>query len=112
MQVPILNWSLLTLTEKGLNVLGWVPFVSSLSGAFRMVVAKVMIVTTLILAAAEFMIGYLSSRAYRLQSHKCYLMHGVGNWVRGSIESFPFIGNLLCFIYDLSHLRLQYPNPL
>lgn len=102
----------LSLFEKELNLLGYIPVVSTFSGAVRITYGKLEVIAGL--ASSIFWsakgIGdtltgddkeaekSLDNSIYSIN----YSLHGAANIFRGSIEIIPFIGNALTLIYDAS----------
>ena len=100
--------------EKALNVLGWVPFVSSVSGAVRMSAGKVMVVAFAVLSALTYIMAYMSNNQKlmdKADQFTQYIWHGFANVGRGFVESIPFLGNVCTILYDSEPAaRMCYPN--
>ncbi len=116
------NW--LEKIEPGLNIAGYFPVISSVSGPLRMVLGQCEIIGGL--AAAAFMaIAALFNPNARERQHQLnkaleiavkYTLHGGANLFRGGIEMIPFASLVTCLPYDLlgnrfSHIRGQGRNP-
>jgi hypothetical protein len=110
--------STLSAFERGLNVAGYVPFVSSISGPCRVVYGKVLIIGSIVAAALLALNGLSRARnaAERQQVLKdaveifaTYAIHGVANIFRGAIESILLLSLITCLPYDLSGQRFTYP---
>jgi len=98
--------------EKKLNTIGYIPFLSILSGGFRIVLGNVQ----------QFLgnIGFLyrggdylmskdpKDRDLAAENH-WYRVHGGSNTARGVVELVPIIGNLTTLFYDkVLSIRLNY----
>ena len=103
-----------TAGEKAFNILGWVPFISSATGPVRMIAGKVMAIAAAVLAAATFAAGYIMNDQKLIQKadqFAGYIWHGLGNFVRGFIESIPIAGNLATILYDSEpDARMRYKD--
>lgn len=102
--------------EKVLNVAGYVPFVSAISGAIRIGYGKVEVIGA-IAAGALLTVKALFNRdaeqrsfdfKYAVAVAANYSIHGLANIGRGFVEALPII-NLSCLVYDLTGTRIQYP---
>jgi hypothetical protein len=98
--------------EKTLNILGYIPGVSSSTGIGRSLLGIVglvknsvkMVFYTLTDIFKRCSHGY----GYRTFKHASYIFHDLGNIIRGSIEFLPLIGNNLGMVYDLAIGRFSY----
>lgn len=105
-------------TEHAFNVLGWVPVLSSASGAIRIIAGKVQLVAALALAFFQKISGLIfQKKSYiELSNHSFdYVKHGIANICRGYLETIPLIGNVSLFVYDLlpdSRMKYEEENPL
>lgn len=102
--------------EHGLNIAGYVPLVSSISGPLRMVLGKCEVIGGL--ATAAFMaiaalfdphpVEKLHQLNRALEIAVKYTLHGAANLFRGTIEAIPFVSLVTCLPYDLSGNRVSY----
>lgn len=83
-----------------LNTLGYIPLVSNVSGAVRLIYGKVQIIGAI--AGAIFAIISASNPILSLASY--FIISGCLHIVRGCVEQVPVVGNLACFIYDVSRI--------
>lgn len=103
--------------EKALNIPGYIPFISSVSGQVRIAYGKIEIITAIAMGAFFIAKGLLSPNAqqrdkdinYGLFVATHYSLQGMANIARGIVESIPF-ANLLCIPYDLFDKRVRYPG--
>lgn len=89
--------------EKVLNITGYIPMVSILSGGVRKVYATAQVIIGFS-CSIGFGIGYLiggderlKDAAYRFGDQA---MNGYGNFGRAVVEEIPVIGNIVTIIYD------------
>ena len=103
--------------EGGLNVAGYVPIVSTFSGALRINYGKLEVIgaivaAVLITARALFLVN-TSDRDRELKRaldvFTCYTLHGIANIFRGILETIPLISLVTCLPYDLYGKRFAYP---
>jgi hypothetical protein len=103
--------------EGGLNIAGYVPVVSTFSGALRINYGKLEVIgaiaaAVLITFRALFLVN-ASDRDRELKRaidvFTCYSLHGVANMIRGILEIVPFVSLATCLPYDLSDKRFAYP---
>ena len=105
----------LSVFEKGLNYVGYVPFVSTISGALRAEYGKIEVIGGLAVTAFKAISALFQAGAQRDASleraveHLTYAWHGVANIFRGIIEAIPFASLVTCLPYDLSGCRYTYP---
>lgn len=104
--------------EQGLNVAGYIPVVSNISGSIRIAFGLTEIIGGL--AAGIFMTakGLLTGKDRQEKlNHVKYTIefiylpsfcHGMTNYGRGLVEMVPLLGNLSTFLYDKSGYRLRY----
>jgi hypothetical protein len=91
--------------EKTLNVFGYIPIISTISGSIRAVYGKVELISGLGIAA----ISSLSCSYNRNVDHGLELaVHGLANICRAAVEIIPFV-NWLCIPYDLAN-RFEYQS--
>ncbi|MEI6242148.1 MAG: hypothetical protein WCP39_01945 [Chlamydiota bacterium] len=83
--------------EKVLNIFGYIPIVSSISGPIRAIMGKIQVIACAVLAVLAFLTGR-EAMAWRCVI--CFV-HGVANYFRGNIETIPVIGNIACLVYDV-----------
>lgn len=83
--------------EFVLNTCGYVPFISSTSGAFRVLVGQIECVFHGIIGTMFYLENPEGGRCFY---HASRIFNGMGNIVRGNIETIPFAGNFICFWYD------------
>lgn len=98
--------------EKTLNIAGYFPGFSSISGSARAIWAVAEIIVSVV-KAPFLLIGDLFSTYSHGKFHRSYLNmahsgHAILNLVRGVVESAPVIGNVTCVVYDLMDLRIGY----
>jgi hypothetical protein len=117
------NW-LEKIEQPVLNIAGYIPVISQVSGPLRMALGQCEIIAGL--AAAAFMaIAALFNPNAQERQHQLnkaleiavkYTLHGGANLFRGSIELVPFFSLVTCLPYDLfgnrfSYIRGQGSNP-
>jgi hypothetical protein len=98
--------------EKGFNILGYIPGLSSISGPARSgmgVVNLIQDMTSMIFYGISDLfkkpsLGY----TYRPFKHVVYIIHDISNIARGLAEFFFFIGNIAMLVNDLAVGRLSY----
>jgi hypothetical protein len=102
-------------TENALNVAGYIPGVSTLSGAARFTMGKIQFFASAIFVIISVMPILLFGSVPNPRQTKVFncakkhLEHAQANLLRGFIESIPFLGNITMFIYDSSkYTRLSY----
>jgi len=97
--------------EKGFNILGYVPFIGTLSGLIRIALAGVI---QLFIGLVCFLVGVVSAMLMTLFRQRemrvgcislarfgsAMLVHTRLNILRGLIELIPFLGGLLLIVYD------------
>ena len=96
--------------EKRMNTLGYIPLVSSSICCFRGYEGLAQIVLGIVGLAKEFFQSLRNKSPYfkeRVSHCKGMIIHGSLNLLRAGFESLPFIGNILCAIYDSAH-RFKY----
>ena len=91
--------------EESLNLVGYVPFLSTVSGALRSLGGIAQLIVGFSCA-----IGYFCSFRYSKQSKVKHLLHlktslshgfhGIANWLRAKIEIIPFLSLIFCLPYD------------
>lgn len=104
--------------EKGFNYVGYVPFVSKVSGSIRAVAGVVTMVAASIFSIIKgFEILFRQDKEKVKQCRReakdgvNFAINGVGNIVRGVIECIPFVGNAAGAIYDFAiKARIAYPK--
>jgi hypothetical protein len=99
--------------EKTLNVLGYIPIISSASGVVRMASAVIRLIASAVkiplCAIADLFQKTPRGYLYRIQVHTSYLGHSWANFFRGFVELFLIFGNVLTFSYDQLIGRIRYP---
>lgn len=99
--------------EKGLNMVGYVPFVGSFSGGLRIGMGKIGVISGVALTA----IGLGGELTGLMKSQKAanvvdlgtnYIKNGVTNIGRGILEFLPGVSLVTCLPYDLSGRRISY----
>jgi hypothetical protein len=99
--------------EKTLNVLGYIPFISSASGVVRMASAVITLITSAVkiplCAIADLFQKTPKGYSYRIHVHVCYIAHSCANLFRGFVEFWVVLGNVLTFSYDRLIGRIGYP---
>jgi hypothetical protein len=112
-QISSLDYGLKS-TEKVFNKAGYVPFLSTLSGAFRLIGGLIEVITGVVFS----IFNAIAMAAARDPKNKdfykknvylgmMYSGHGVANIVRSFVEIFPFV-NLVTIKYD-KVFRICYP---
>jgi hypothetical protein len=104
--------------EEALNIAGYVPVVSSLSGLVRISLGELEIVGSIVAAAliATRSFFFVNASDRERESNKAfeifidYSLHGCANIIRGIIERIPFASLVTCLPYDrLLQGRFVYP---
>ncbi len=99
--------------EKTLNVLGYIPFISSASGFVRMASAVITLIESAVkiplCAIADLFQKTPRGYSYRMKVHASYIAHSVANLFRGFLEFCVILGNVLTFSYDRLIGRIRYP---
>lgn len=99
--------------EKTLNILGYIPLVSSFSGAIRIISSVITLVSSAVkgplCAIADLFQKTPRGYSFRLQKHITYMGHSWANMFRGAIEFAFVFGNILTFSYDRLIGRIRYP---
>ena len=104
--------------EQWLNIAGYIPGVSSASGALRIGGGKTEVIGAIagsaIVALAALSAPNAAEKRQGLRRAvtilTTYLLHGIANVFRGSIEMIPFLSLVTCLPYDLLKHRLTYPH--
>jgi len=104
--------------ETGLNYAGYVPGVSTLSGALRVNYGKIEIIGAVAAAAFIAIRALVNQDAQErsaglkkaLNVMSTYSLHGVANIFRGILEMIPFLSLVTCLPYDLQKNRFTYPK--
>lgn len=89
--------------ERVFNILGYIPIVSSISGPIRSgiwAIAQIFggIIGLVLSLFLSIFTGDEGSNIFWIWA--ALVVNGVLNIIRGTIESIPFLGNLICFLYD------------
>ena len=86
--------------EKTLNICGYIPAVSSVSGPIRALYGKAKIITGIAAAifSASGVITLSPTIAPILATH--LIFSGLIELFRGAIETIPVFGNIACIIHD------------
>lgn len=92
--------------EKALNCPGYIPIVSSFSGALRATMGKIELIASMFIGAYVLLTTGDIDQA--IDATVTYAVHGLANIGRGVIECIPLLGNFLCWIYDDEN-RVAYP---
>lgn len=99
--------------EKTLNVLGYIPFISSVTGGVRILSSSITLITSAIklplCAIADLFQHTPRGYSFRIQKHISYMCHSLLNIFRGSVEFSFLIGNIMTFSYDSLIGRISYP---
>lgn len=104
--------------EECLNIVGYVPILSEISGAFRIAMGKIEFIAGLFLAAVGFVCEMLVGRGDRqwmMEQGGEYVLHGLVNILRGCVEMVFLLGNLACYIFDedeTNRFRYTHENPV
>jgi hypothetical protein len=107
----------LHVSERGLNILGYIPIVSTFSGALRMSYGKLEVIGAIaaaaLIAVKALCITNSSDRDSELKKAVevfiGYALHGCANIIRGMIEVVPCFSLITCLPYDLLGHRYAYP---
>jgi hypothetical protein len=93
--------------EQKLNITGYVPLLSSFSGAVRCIMGKLQIAIGIVCAPANAILGFCAQDEKVAENYfseakrsTAQIFHGIFNFFRGIIEIIPFVGNGLTFAYD------------
>lgn len=106
----------LTQFEYGLNVVGYVPLISTISSGIRMTYGNVEVIGAIAAAAILAIKALFTSDSEARselfnQSGKVlakYSLHGLANCLRSLFESVPFLSLITCLPYDLAGNRFSY----
>jgi hypothetical protein len=105
--------------EKGLNIAGYIPVVSTFSGSFRASYGKLEVIAAVAAAALMAVRALFLNAEDRNQELKKavevlvhYSLHGLANIMRAALEIFPFVSLVTCLPYDLLGKRFSYPVQL
>lgn len=98
--------------EKTLNVLGYIPIISSASGCIRIISSSIQLVSSAVkmplCALADLFQETPKGYAFRIKKHAGFMGHSLSNIFRGCVEFSCFIGNISCFCYDKFIGRIRY----
>ena len=100
--------------EEALNLIGYVPVVSTMSAALRALSGKLQVVLGIIFAIVYFsLLGFSETRKIKhflhLKSSFGQIFHGICNIVRSLLEAVPFLSLVTCLPYDrLLKKRFKY----
>ena len=98
-------------TEQTLNVLEWIPFLSSPVGVIRVVYGTAQIITSIVKASlclvSDLFIKSNLGFGFRTFKHSTYIIHGLGNVVRGALQM-GVVGWLPFLIHDFVGIRYRY----
>jgi hypothetical protein len=100
--------------ETTLNLIDYVPIISSYSGALRILAGVVEIAAGAAFVSLEIIHALLQDSNYPfLKSWNgiAYCLHGLGNIIRGLIAIFPGI-NLSLVLYDYKIGRMNYRHEI
>ena len=99
--------------EKTLNVLGYIPIISSGSGAVRVISSLMTLISSAVkiplCAIADLFQKNPKGYTFRIQKHIAYIGHSWANIFRGVVEIAVGFGNILTFAYDRLAGRISYP---
>ena len=105
----------LNATEKALNVAGYIPFVSTLSGSARFTMGKIQFFASaifILLSSSPIILFGNVPNPRQTRVFNCakkHFEHACANTLRGVIELIPFLGNIATLIYDSSqYKRMSY----
>lgn len=90
-------------TEKQLNLLGYIPFISSFSGRLRSYIGDAQIIISLaglLFRGTEYHFTKQSEPKKMAHFHAVCIREGLGNYFRGYVEAIPVLGNVSTFVYD------------
>lgn len=91
-------------TERALNSCGYVPVLSTLTGALRLVAG---LVQTAVASTFSFLL-LLAKRPLLSTRYGFIATHGLANVCRGFVEMVPLLGNMFCYTHDRSTVRMVY----
>ena len=98
-------------TEQTLNVLEWIPLISSGAGTVRVLYGTIQIISSIVKASlclvSDLFIASNLGFGFRTFKHSTYIIHGLGNVVRGSLQ-FALVGWLPFLIHDFVGIRYRY----
>lgn len=102
----------------GLNTIGYIPFVSTISATVRTLYAKAQIITGIVLSVVLLIQSLFTKdckEADRIQADAVhafkYCLHGITNLFRSVVEFLPIGGLVIGLPYDkCCHLRYDYPS--
>ncbi len=102
--------------EHGLNIAGYIPLVSTISGGIRIGFGKLEVIGAIAVAAFTAIKALFNPDPIEkhLQLDKAakilvkYSLHGAANVLRGTLEVFPFVSLVTCLPYDLAGNRFSY----
>lgn len=91
--------------EAALNLIGYIPMVSTLSAGVRMLGGKLQVVIGFCFGIYSLAVGIKSSRGkirHFVNFRTCveHFVHGILNMLRALIEAVPFLSLILCLPYD------------
>ena len=89
--------------ENILNKLGWIPYVGSVSGAFRLAIGKIMFVVGIVLASYYFLRAIITNEPClndEPAEYAGYAIHGLANICRALVETMPFYNTVALLVYD------------
>lgn len=106
---------ILAKSETALNLIGYIPVISSMSGLVRMVGGKIQALIGFFVAAFSLFTAFKSVNKFRalliFRIGLEHLLHGICNLIRGSIETVPLLSLVLCLPYDhLLKKRFKYSS--
>jgi hypothetical protein len=104
--------------ERGLNAGGYIPILSTFSGALRIKYGQIEVIGSIVAAALTAIAALFNpSKEAREQGLNrateiltTYACHGIANIFRGVIEAIPFLSFVTCLPYDLLGNRFAYPH--
>ena len=104
--------------EQGLNIAGYIPLVSTVSGVLRHSYGKMEIIAGVAAGALFAIVALFNPNAQARQKGlqkavevmMTYSLHGIANICRAWIEVVPFLSLVTCLPYDLMGKRFAYPQ--
>lgn len=100
--------------EESLNLIGYIPVISSMSAAVRALGGKLQALIGFGFAVYSLIAGLKSSRGkirhfLNFSASLSHFLHGLANMLRAAIEAVPFLSLVTCLPYDrFFHKRFKY----
>lgn len=94
--------------EKGLNVLGYIPVLGSVTGIFRMAMGTIVLITGVALEVLGQQLVRTNPESKMMEIGINYQDNGNANITRGLLELLPGMSICFCLPYDLLGIRVSY----